>query len=318
MARPLRIQYPGAVYHVMNRGGSRQKIFIEKQDYEAFLKTIGEIHERWGVELFAYCLMGNHYHICLRTPEGNLSRVMRHLDGLYTQRFNRIHRRDGALLRGRYRAIVVDEDAYMAQVVRYIHLNPLAAGLVGEPQGYGWSSHRFYLRPKEAPKWLQIEEVMGEFASITAFHGFVVEGNEQALEEFYKKGRQSPVLGDEEFRERLIEKPLRVDREHPRHERAAVRPSVDGVLRALVKVYGVEVEDLLTARRGKKNEARKVGMYLIKELCDLKLHEIAERFGTGSYGAVGWACHGVMSRMESDATFRDRVGSVRQTCQQKI
>ena len=318
MARPLRIQYPGAVYHVMNRGGSRQKIFIEKQDYEAFLKTIGEIHERWGVELFAYCLMGNHYHICLRTPEGNLSRVMRHLDGLYTQRFNRIHRRDGALLRGRYRAIVVDEDAYMAQVVRYIHLNPLAAGLVGEPQGYGWSSHRFYLRPKEAPKWLQIEEVMGEFASITAFHGFVVEGNEQALEEFYKKGRQSPVLGDEEFRERLIEKPLRVDREHPRHERAAVRPSVDGVLRALVKVYGVEVEDLLTARRGKKNEARKVGMYLIKELCDLKLHEIAERFGTGSYGAVGWACHGVMSRMESDATFRDRVGSIRQTCQQKI
>jgi len=318
MARPLRIQYPGAVYHVMNRGGSRQKIFIEKQDYEAFLKTIGEIHERWGVELFAYCLMGNHYHICLRTPEGNLSRVMRHLDGLYTQRFNRIHRRDGALLRGRYRAIVVDEDAYMAQVVRYIHLNPLAAGLVGEPQGYGWSSHRFYLRPKEAPKWLQIEEVMGEFASITAFHGFVVEGNEQALEEFYKKGRQSPVLGDEEFRQRLIEKPLRVDREHPRHERAAVRPSVDKVLKALAKIYRVKVKDLLTAKRGKQNEARKVGMYLIKELCDLRLQEIAERFGTGSYGAVGWACHGVTSRMESDATFRDRVGSVRQSCQQKI
>ncbi|MBI3066962.1 MAG: transposase [Deltaproteobacteria bacterium] len=173
MARPLRIQYPGAVYHVMNRGGSRHKIFIEKQDYEAFLKTIGEIHERWGVELFAYCLMGNHYHICLRTPEGNLSRVMRHLDGLYTQRFNRIHRRDGALLRGRYRAIVVDEDAYLAQVVRYIHLNPLAAGLVGEPQGYGWSSHRFYLRPKEAPKWLQIakEGVKSFVDSPASSHG---------------------------------------------------------------------------------------------------------------------------------------------------
>ena len=114
MARPLRIQYPGAVYHVMNRGGSRQKIFLEKEDYETFVKTIREIHERWGVELFAYCLMGNHYHICLLTPEGNLSRVMRHLDGLYTQRFNRIHRRDGALLRGRYKAIVVDKDNYLA------------------------------------------------------------------------------------------------------------------------------------------------------------------------------------------------------------
>ena len=262
--------------------------------------------------------MGNHYHICLRTPEGNLSRIMRHLDGLYTQRFNHIHRRDGALFRGRYKAIVVDQDTYLAQVVRYIHLNPLEAGLVREPQAYAWSSHRYYLRPKQAPKWLGVKEVMGEFASVTAFHRFVLEGNEEVLEEFYKKGRQSPVLGDEEFRERVIEKPLRVDREHPRHERAAVRPSVDKVLRALAKIYGVRVEDLLTAKRGKENVARKVGMYLIKELCDLRLHEIAERFGTGSYGAVGWACHGVASRMESDAKFRDRVGSVRRSCQQKI
>lgn len=318
MARPLRIQYPGAVYHVMNRGGARQKIFLEKEDYEAFLKTIGEIHERWGIEIFAYCLMGNHYHICLRTPEGNLSRVMRHLDGLYTQRFNRIHRRDGALLRGRYKSIVVDKDTYLAQVVRYIHLNPLEAGLVREPDRYEWSSHWLYLKPKQAPKWLRIEEVMSEFGSVAAFHGFVLEGNEQALEEFYKKARQSPVLGGEDFRERVIEKPLRMDREHPRHERAAVRPSVDRVLRALAKTYGVRVESLLAGKRGKENEARKVGMYLIKELCDLRLHEIAERFGTGSYGAVGWACHGVASRMESDSTFRDWVGSIRQSCQQKI
>ena len=163
-------QYPGAVYHVMNRGGSRQKVFLEKQDYEAFLETVREIHDRWGVELLAYCLMGAHYHVCLRTPEGNLSRVMRHLDGLYTQRFNCIHRREGALFRGRYKAIVVDKDAYLAQRVHTIHLNPVEAGLVREPQAYGWSGHRFYLRPKEALKWLRIEEVMGKFGTIRAFH----------------------------------------------------------------------------------------------------------------------------------------------------
>ena len=116
MARPLRIQYPGAVYHVMNRGVSRQRVFLGRGDYEAFIKTVSEIHDRWGVEVFAYCLMGNHYHLCLRTPEGNLSRVMRHLDGIYTQRCNRLHRRDGALFRGRYKAIVVDKDTYLAQV----------------------------------------------------------------------------------------------------------------------------------------------------------------------------------------------------------
>ncbi len=318
MARPLRIQYPGAVYHVMNRGGSRQKIFADNQDYEAFVKTVGEIHERWGVEVYAHCLMGNHYHLCLCTPEGNLSRVMRHLDGLYTQRFNRLRRRDGALFRGRYKAIVVDKDAYLAEVVRYIHLNPIGAGLVREPEAYLWSSHRFYLQRKEAPKWLRTEEVIGEFESIGAFHEFVLGGNEKRLEEFYRKGRQSPVLGDEGFREKLSEKPLRVDREHPRHERAAVRPSVNKVLQTLARVYGVSSQDLLKGKRGEDNEARKVGMYLVKELCDLTLQEIARQFGTGSYGSVGWACHRVRSKMELDAKFRKRVASIRQDCQHKI
>src|SRR5262245_8346211 len=150
MARPLRIQYPGAVYHVMNRGGSRQRVFLDKQDYEEFLKTIGEVHDRWAVEVFAYCIVGNHYHVCLRTPEGNLSRVMQHLDGLYTQRFNRVHRRDGALFRGRYKAIVLDKDNYLAQVVRYIHLNPVAAGLVREPESYVWSTQRRSSTPRIA------------------------------------------------------------------------------------------------------------------------------------------------------------------------
>jgi REP element-mobilizing transposase RayT len=317
MARPLRIEYPGAVYHVMNRGGSRQKIFFHKPDYEAFMNTVGEIHDRWRVELFAYCLMDNHYHACLRTPEGNLARVMRHLDGLYTQRFNRRHRRDGALFRGRYKAIVVDRDAYLAQVVRYIHLNPLEAGLVEEPQAYEWCSHRLYLRPKQAPKWLRLEEVMSEFSNIAGFHRFVLEGNDEALANFYK-GRQSPVLGDEQFRERLLETPVRVEREHPRHERVAIRPSVEKVLPTLVQLYDVRVEDLLRGKRGKDNEPRKVGMYLVKELCDLKLGEIAQQFGTGSYGVVGWACNGVTAKMKSDAKFRDRVERIRRSCQQRI
>ena len=108
MSRPLRIQFPGAVYHVMNRGAARQPTFTDDRDCQAFLDTIAEAFRLWGIEVFAYCLMGNHYHLCLRTPKGNLSRVMRHVDGIYTQRFNRRHGRDGALFRGRYKAIVVD------------------------------------------------------------------------------------------------------------------------------------------------------------------------------------------------------------------
>jgi putative transposase len=213
---------------------------------------------------------------------------------------------------------VVDKDNYLAQVVRYIHLNPVEAGLVREPESYAWSSHRFYLRQNEAPEWLRIDDVMGEFSTIAQFHEFVLEGNDNALENFYKNGRQRPVLGNEQFRNGLMEKPVRVDRENPRYERAAVRPSVDQVLKTLAKRYGLKVEDLMKGKRGKDNEPRKVGMYLVKELCDLKLKEIAEHFGAGSYGTVGWACHGVASRMQADANFRDRVSSIRRTCQQKI
>ena len=127
----------------------------------------------------------------------------------------------------------------------------------------------------------------GEFGTIARFHEFVLEGNDKALERFYNKGRQSPVLGSEEFRNGLMEKPVRVGQEHPHYERAAVRPSVNHVLKTLATKYGLKVEDLMRGKRGKDNEPRKVGMYLTKELCDLKLKEIAEHFGIASYGTVG-------------------------------
>lgn len=318
MSRPLRIEFAGALYHVMNRGGARQRTFLDKGDYEIFLNTVAEIHELWGVEVFAYCLMSNHYHVCLRTPQGNLSRVMRHLDGLYTQRYNRSHGRDGALFRGRYRAIVVDAEEYLAAVVRYIHLNPVAAGLVKEPQSYPWSSHKAYLRAREAPRWLKVNEVLERFSDVKEFHKFVLSGNEEALGRFYNQGRQSPVLGGEGFRERVMGKLGRMSRENPRYERVGARPSVQRVLNGVAQLYRIKVEDILKRRRGRENEARKVGMYLVKQLCDLRLQQIAEQFGIGSYGAVGWACHGVRLKAQSDRRFQKQVEQIKALiCQQK-
>jgi putative transposase len=291
----------------MNRGSARQQTFLGKGDYEEFLRTLTETHTLWGVDVFGYCLMGNHYHVCLRTPEGNLSRVMRHLDGLYTQRFNRAHDRDGALFRGRYKALVVDVDEYLAAVVRYIHLNPVEAGLVKEPQAYPWSSHHVYLQPDTAPKWLRVEEMLGRFTSIREFHHFVLSGNENAIEEFYSWGRQSPVLGGEVFLKRLRGRLGRVTREHPRYERVSLRPTVDKVLNLVAQVYGTGVEDLLKGRRGRESEARKVAMYLVRRSCDLTLQETAERFGVGSYGVVGWACHMVRSKLGSDKGLQKRL-----------
>jgi REP element-mobilizing transposase RayT len=185
----------------MNRGTARQTTFIDEDDYKAFLNTIAEAHQRWDIKVFSYCLMKNHYHLCLRTPKGNLSRVMRHIDGLYTQRFNRYHKRDGSLFRGRYKAILVDEDEYLAQVVRYIHLNPVSVGAVKRPEEYCWSSHVKYLQTKGVPQWLNTEEVLEQLGGKMGFHEFVLSGNEEAWETFYESRRHSPVLGGVKFAE---------------------------------------------------------------------------------------------------------------------
>ena len=319
MSRPLRVEYPGAVYHVMNRGTARQKVFLGRSDYREFLKTVSEAHNLWGIEVFAYCLMPNHYHLCLRTPRGNLSRVMRHIDGLYTQRFNRRHNRDGSLFRGRYKGIVVDVDEYLLAVVRYIHLNPVGGGLASDPRHYLWSSHEDYLSGTKSRGWLNRWEVMDHFGSTEEFEEFVQSGNEEELEEFYEKKKQGPVLGGEGFRERVTRGMGKVGIEHPRYERVWVRPTAERVLKEVARVYGKTVEELARSRRGEENEGRKVGMYLMKRLSDMTLGEVAREFGVGSYGVVGWACHGVHEKRERDRKFRQRIEHLESViCQQKI
>ena len=154
MARALRIEYSEAFYHVMNRGQSRRRIFIEDQERQSFLDLPGELSRLWKIEIHAYCLLDNHYHLLLSTPEVALARAMRHLDGVYTQKFNRVHRRDGPLFRGRHKAILIDAEEYLLAVVRYTHNNPLAAAVVADIERYRWSSHWGYLNKKQCPQWL--------------------------------------------------------------------------------------------------------------------------------------------------------------------
>jgi REP element-mobilizing transposase RayT len=125
----------------MNRGQSRRAILLEDDGRQSFLDLLGDLSRLWKIEIHAYCLLNNHYHLLLCTPEAGLSRAMRHLDGLYTQKFNRVHHRDGPLFRGRYKAILIDAEEYFLAVVRYIHNNPLAAGVVTDIDRYRWSSH---------------------------------------------------------------------------------------------------------------------------------------------------------------------------------
>ena len=160
MSRPLRIEYEDAWYHVMNRGRRREEVFTCKQDYKVFVELLQETVEKWNLRVSSYCLMPNHYHLFVQTPDSNISRCMRHIDGVYTQRFNRRHQIDGQLFRGRYKAMLVDADNYLLELVKYIHRNPLRAGIVAKVGDYPWSSHREYAFPANKGNWLYKEFVL--------------------------------------------------------------------------------------------------------------------------------------------------------------
>jgi len=310
MSRPLRIEYPGAYYHVMNRGLAGQAAFVSDSDFRGFLELVEDAWSRWDIQIFSYCLMDTHYHLAIRTPMGNLQRVMRHIDGVYTQRFNRSHKRDGPLFRGRYKAILIDADEYLAAVVRYLHLNPVEAKKADDPADYPWSSHRDYLRPKNAPRWLSFRSVLSGYRSRKHFHQFVLSGNEKALSEFYSSKRSPPILGDEDFVAWVKEGNFPASREHVGYETAILKPPVSSVIGAVAKIYRVSEEDLFKGRRGQRNEARQVAMYLIRQLCDRSLREIAEVFSLGSYGSVGGTCSVIEREVKLNRALRRRIEQI--------
>ncbi|MEY4561643.1 MAG: hypothetical protein RLZZ618_920 [Pseudomonadota bacterium] len=159
MTRPLRIEFPGAIYHVTSRGDRREPIFEDDDDRRVLLGVLHEALERFDASMLAYCLMGNHYHFVLQTRRPNLSRVMRHINGVYTQLFNARHGKVGHLFQGRFKAILVDRDAYLLEVCRYVELNPVRARMVRTPGEWPWSSYRAHLGQVVGPPWLDTPAV---------------------------------------------------------------------------------------------------------------------------------------------------------------
>ncbi len=164
MARTLRIEFPGAVYHVTSRGYARKKIYRDDEDRINFLATLAWVAKRFGWVCHAYCLMDNHSHLLLETPDANLSRGMRQLNGVYTQRFNRRHSKVGHLFKGRFKSILVERDSYLLELSRYVVLNPVRARLVKSPENYPWSSYRSTLGLDPAPPGLTTNWVLGQLA----------------------------------------------------------------------------------------------------------------------------------------------------------
>jgi len=165
MARPLRLELAGGLYHVTSRGDRREAIFLNDADRLVWLEVFAQTCKRFNWICHAWCLMDNHYHIVVETIEGNLAQGMRHLNGVYTQTFNRTHKRVGHVFQGRYKAIIVEKDGYLLELARYVVLNPLRAGMVKDIADWHWSSYAAMLGTQAAPEWLQTDWILGQFSS---------------------------------------------------------------------------------------------------------------------------------------------------------
>ena len=304
MARPLRIELENGLYHVTCRGWERREIVRDDADRESWLELLERVVLRCGWRVFAWVLMTNHWHLFLRTPHANLSAGMHDLNSGYATRYNRRHERVGSLYQGRFKAILVEDDSHAAGLTRYIHLNPVRARMVAQPQEYAWSSYQDYLSAKPGPEWLDTRTVLAEI-------GQNVKNARAAYRRFVEKGTEEPsplesvvggmLLGStdwvERMRKELSELPESDD--VSALHRLALRPSVEVILEVVSHSHGVEESAIL--QRGRHgNDARQAALCLCRRLTDERVGNLAERFGGVSSAAITKAVTRGESRRSTD------------------
>jgi REP element-mobilizing transposase RayT len=292
----------------MNRGRRRGRIFSCADDYDMFTAVLQEAVEMWNLQVAAYCLMSNHYHLLVHTPDGNISRSMRHINGVYTQRYNRVHKREGQLFRGRYKALIVDGDSYLLEVLRYIHRNPIRAGLVENLDDFDRSSHQGYLSRAKKWNWLYKDFILSVFSADPrqarkAYSSFVSRQEPKEIERFYSKKNLSSVLGDDDFKDwvRLKFQHLRLHPEIP--ESRILAPLPENILSVVSSHFKVSANCFQSSRRGFENIPRDIAIYLMRMHRQDTLTDVGKYFNIKNYSTVSSAFERVKNRIKNDKKF---------------
>ncbi len=261
MARPLRLEFEGAIYHVTSRGNALDAIFFADHDREEFLKILGKVVERYGWLCHGYCLMSNHYHLLIETPDANLSQGMRQLNGIYTQWINRRHSRTGHVFQGRFKSILVQKESHLLELARYVVLNPVRAGMVRSPREWRWSSYRATAGQGEVPVFLSVDWLLRQFddnisRAVRAYREFVQQGHGVTV---WDQVRSGNILGSEDFVNQLepLFSTIRKNVDIPRSQRLAGRPTLESIF--------ADVTDI-PSRNECIYEATRIHQYRLKEV----------------------------------------------------
>ncbi len=307
MPRKPRIHYPGALYHVIIRGNARQDIFFDDADRSRFYLLLQEGTERYGHRVHAFCLMTNHVHLAVQVGDVPLSRIMQNLSFRYTRWVNWRHNRSGHLFQGRYKAVLVETDAYLLQLIGYLHLNPLRADMVTVPGDYPWSSHRAYLGLETIP-WLTTRLALSQLSEdpVKARRLFddLVAGQcgEGHREEFHGGDCDGRILGQDAFIETVLRKTGDV---------VLTKPDLEVILTAVEKLYDFGDKELSAAGQGRKiSEARAMAAWAVRELSDATLTDLGDALGR-DVTSLSSAARRLTTRTLADADLQQKIVRLR-------
>ena len=317
MTRPLRLEFPGAFYHIVNRGNAQEKIFLSNRDREKFLEYLSDTVDRFGVIIHCYCLMDNHYHLILETPEANISRALQWLNVSYAVYFNKKRSRMGHLFQGRFKALIVNADEYLQILSRYIHLNPMRAKVVKQPENYLWSSYNAFIGIVKPPEWLEIMYVLSSFQknqkkAMNLYKKFCEDVDFESLENPSKNAVKGFILGNDSFVKSIQEKLIFSNIEQseiPQLRKLKPRPTVEEVLEAVGKEFTCKKKDII--RAGKKgNIAREVAIYLSCFHTGLTGKEVGRYYGQISGARVAMILSKIKMKLEEDSHLYKKIKKI--------
>ena len=306
MSRPWRIEYEGALYHLLSRGNEGKDIFVEDDDRLSFLDTIEQMSQRFEIDVFAYVLMSNHYHLLVRTRWANLKKAMHWFGTTYTQRFNWRHFRSGHLFQGRYKSIIVQNEAYLLQLSYYIHRNPLRAGIVKRLADYRWSSYKVYAYDRKTPKWLSTDLILSQFeGEQDLYKSYREKVQKYAKEEkrLFEDLRHGLIIGSQQFVEKIRKKylPSNLDSAMPQQSQLATAVDLENFLVQAEMQLDCNIADFVQAGRlsGVDKEKRDLLLYFIWQAGHLSNEQIGKLFGI-SYSAVSHTVRSFKAKLKKD------------------
>ncbi|MFQ6082960.1 MAG: transposase [Candidatus Aminicenantia bacterium] len=314
MARPLRIEFPNAFYHITSRGNEKRVIFKDNRDREKMVTYLKESKEKFSIIIYCYVLMDNHFHLLIETAKPNLSKVMHWILTGYTVYFNKRHRRTGHLFQGRYKSLLVDKVNYLLELSRYIHLNPVRAKITEKPENYLWSSYREYIGLRKSSiansKWLLKEFSSKAKEASKRYKEFVEEGIKTELSDPKKQSFAQAILGKEEFVKK-VKKIMKVkeNREEISYLKDIIREKkVEEIIKEIARYFRTSEEKLKKGRRG--DIRRDIAIYLLRRYADITLKEIAGVFKIGHFSTITHIARKIEERIRKDKKIRKAVEEI--------